>query len=505
MEELKEYLSVEDKSKLFLEAIENIKLEKTHQKQIDKINRLLRTNIIYGNGYFSSWDLEEILLNISKTINVDISNKYEKNSFLHIMTRTYETGGHTRVVERWIDSSPSGEKHSLLLTEQEINDIPKRLNGAVVSKNGNLISLLDIKDFCEKAKTMRKIASNYEIIILHVHMHDITPVLAFGVEEFKRPIIFYNHADHLFWIGGSIADVVAELREWGQDISRKYRGIDRNHIISVPSDINKCNVEYDKNSIKTELGLPLDKKIVLTMASANKYIPFDNIDFLKVAKDILENTDVVIIAIGIDFNILLNWKDFAEIYNDRFIIKPLIPYKDIQKYIMVSDLYIDSMPIGGGTSVIDIIRHNVPVLSLKTPISQFDYLVKSDCYCLDMKDFMMKFNLYLHNTKESHVALEQVKLNLKLFNAIDNWQKNVHCLYDKIKDGTHKIYIVNSEKCQEEAVNNQINKSYQYFYTQTVKKYFFGLIKKIKREDYLYKYRIVCVFGVKFIFKYIKI
>lgn len=505
MEELKETLNVEDKLKLFLEAIENIKLEKSHQKQIDKINKLLRTNIIYGNGYFSSWDLEEILLNISKTINVDIDSKYEKNSFLHIMTRTYETGGHTRVVERWIDSSPSGEKHSLLLTEQEINDIHKRLNSAVMSKNGNLISLSDIKDFCEKAKTMRKIASNYEIIILHVHMHDITPILAFGVEEFKRPIIFYNHADHLFWVGGSIADVVAELREWGQNISRKYRSIDRNHIISVPSDTNKCIVEYDKNSIKTELGLPLDQKIVLTMASANKYIPFDNIDFLKVAKDILKNKDVVIVAIGIDFNILPKWKDFAKVYYDRFIIKPLIPYEDVQKYIKVSDLYIDSMPIGGGTAVIDVIKHNIPVLSLKTPISQFDYLVKSNCYCLDMKDFMMKFNLYIYNINESYVALEQVKLNLNLFNAIDNWQKNVHCLYDKIRDSTHKIYVFNSEICQEEAVNNQINKSYQYFYVQTVKKYFFGLIKKIKKEDCLYKYRILCVFGVKFIFKYIKI
>ena len=461
MEELKEYLSVEDKAKLFLEAIENIKLEKSYQKQIDKINRLLRTNIIYGNGYFSSWDLEEILLNISKTINVDINNKYEKNSFLHIMTRTYETGGHTRVVERWIDSSPSSEKHSLLLTEQEINDIPKRLNSAVMSKNGNLISLSDIKDFCEKSKTMRKIASNYEIIILHVHMHDIIPVLAFGVCEFKRPIIFYNHADHLFWIGGSIADVVAELREWGQDISRKYRGIDRNHIISVPSDINKCSIEYDKGSIKTELGLLLDKKIVLTMASANKYIPFDDIDFLKVAKDILENTDVVIIAIGIDFNILPNWKDFAEIYNDRFIIKPLIPYEDIQKYIMVSDLYIDSMPIGGGTAVIDVIRHNIPVLSLKTPISQFDYLIKTHSFCNDFVDILEKVNIFLNNKVKCCDLVKELQYNLLSINGINNWQNNLHFLYNRCFNKQHNVYCFKSNICKDDKLNRQINEVYK--------------------------------------------
>lgn len=42
-------------------------------------------------------------------------------------------------------------------------------------------------------------------------MDDPTAVVAFGIEKFERPVIFYNHSAHLFWIGKSIADIVLDV------------------------------------------------------------------------------------------------------------------------------------------------------------------------------------------------------------------------------------------------------------------------------------------------------
>ena len=41
----------------------------------------------------------------------------------------------------------------------------------------------------------------------------LIPILAFGVEEFKRPVLLYNHASHMAWLGKSIADLVLDIEK----------------------------------------------------------------------------------------------------------------------------------------------------------------------------------------------------------------------------------------------------------------------------------------------------
>ena len=55
-------------------------------------------------------------------------------------------------------------------------------------------------------------------------MDDPTAVVAFGIEKFERPVIFYNHSAHLFWIGKSIADIVLDVVK-DNEITKKQRNI----------------------------------------------------------------------------------------------------------------------------------------------------------------------------------------------------------------------------------------------------------------------------------------
>ena len=48
-----------------------------------------------------------------------------------------------------------------------------------------------------KINQIRKIASGFEKIILHIHSDDLVTFIAFATNDFKRPVLFFNHLDHL--------------------------------------------------------------------------------------------------------------------------------------------------------------------------------------------------------------------------------------------------------------------------------------------------------------------
>ena len=83
------------------------------------------------------------------------------------------------------------------------------------------------------------------MIILHIHCEDVIPVLAFADESGLPPVLFLNHADHLFWLGTSVADLVLNLRDAATDITISRRGVeaDRNFLLPtiVAADDADCN------------------------------------------------------------------------------------------------------------------------------------------------------------------------------------------------------------------------------------------------------------------------
>lgn len=447
MEILKK-LNAEEKNSAFLYILNIIENTTDIDKKIKIINKLLKSKLIYGNKYYSSNVIENILIKKSNSLKTVLSNEYSKNTVLHIMTKSYYDGGHTRVVERWIENPLDQKKHSLLLTEQKSNSINERLYQAVIDKKGEVISIYDNENLYKKAIRLRQIASKYEIIVLHIHNYDILPILAFANKDFKRPIALYNHSDHLFWIGVCISDIILELRTYGTKISRNYRDIKRNFFLGIPIDNNIYHNNKNKNLLKDKLQIPINKKVIISLASSYKFTTYKNFNFLTIVDKILSNNqNTFFIIIGANVK-KLKW----DINNKNIKIIEKLPYEKLIDYINIADLYIDSFPLGGGTTLIDIANHQIPILSLRSFIPQFDFTIKSNTYCKNIEQLLHKTSQILKNENYKQIHIDNMNSIIKKINQ-DYWNSNINNFYNIIESKEHKIYNFNS-KCHKNLSTN---------------------------------------------------
>lgn len=246
----------------FETMLEVIQKTEDMQEKLEIAEFALKYAVYNNTGYFTSSILEKVFTDYAKSLKLNFGGiTYKPNSFLHILTEGWGAGGHTRVVERWIENAPMAQNHSVVILKHNgvvLDTLAKNIH----DKNGKFIIFDTTLNLQDMALKLRKLAMGYEYIILHTHMEDATAVVAFGTEDFTRPMLFYNHASHLFWIGKSITDLLLDLFE--SDDVTKRRGIANTYFLGIPSKSIQL-IDADKIASRKKLNLPLDKKISLQL------------------------------------------------------------------------------------------------------------------------------------------------------------------------------------------------------------------------------------------------
>ena len=430
---------------IFEDLLQQISREENDAKKIQLALKTIKFADNSSTGYFSSDIVEQVFIDYAQRLKVELPQNYEKNSVLHVMTEAYKTGGHTRVVERWIKLAP--QKQSVLFTENEKQTPPSLLAEVVEEKNGSFYYLQDAQSIEEKAIELRKIASQYELIVLHIHMHDIIPLVAFGTTDFKRPVLLFNHADHRFWVGGSIADEIINFRSWGKNLCEKKRGFSNNVVLSLPID-TKGEKHFDAWVQKQKMNLPQDKKIIISVGSPHKYKPMPKFNFFEKIKTILcKFPDAYVLIIGPqekDFSSYFKeYKSFQKKTNRIKAIGRVNP-QELFEYLGCADLVLDSFPMSGGTALVDAISCNRPVLSLSCPTEQLDYIMDSVAYCKDEQIYMQKIENILKSIDVANENVFNVKQEIEKYSSPEIWLKNWGKIYENALLNPHQIYHFNS-------------------------------------------------------------
>jgi hypothetical protein len=424
----------------FEKLLQKIQSEESLLQKYLLAKQAVRFAVDNSTGYYSSSVLEKVFLEVAQShVCEGISEGHRRNSFLHVVTECYETGGHTRVVGQWMEFGKEEQVHSLFFTEEPAC-IPERLKDAVT---GEIYMMPDSMTDLEKGLELRKIASGYEFVILHIHTHDVVPLVAFGTVDFKRPVIFFNHADHRFWVGLSISDVVAELRTWGQELTLNMRGGERNPILNVPPNSLLFH-RSDKCLARQKLGLPRDKKILLTIGSVYKYRPMEKYDFLGVVEKILcKDEDVILLAIGPTFEEYPEWKRLSQKLNGRILALGLKKPCELIDYISAADCSLDSFPLSGGLASMEQISGYCPMISLQCPAGKFDYILKSSAFCTNEEELIQKVELILNDEVQAVKFIENQQKCLTQENNWEVWQRNFRKVIELAGD-SHKLYSFKS-------------------------------------------------------------
>jgi len=338
-------------------------------------------------GFFYDKELEDVLDKIGQKVGnqnkpfvelSELSNDSSKQKkILHILSTAYLTGGHTRLVAHWIDNCRihcQNQVHSILITSQGKSKVPDWLTSSAKNIGGECIVFPDNLTWLQKAYSLRSITKEWsDIIVMHIHPNDPVPNIAFSSADWDIPVLFCNHADHVFSLGMSISDIILDIRKSGQRITnnrRKYGN--RSMLLPIPLIDRIPHIDQRENlriEARKNLNLPLYEKIALTIGSEYKYKPSLGYNFFECIKKILlKDNTIHVYAIGLPNS--GSWKALSEEMKGRFHPVGLVQDKtELEDYYLAADVYIEGFPMGSLTAMLDAGLYMLPIQRINNPFA----------------------------------------------------------------------------------------------------------------------------------------
>jgi hypothetical protein len=312
----------------------------------------------YPFDRLASPDLENHLLKIASKLPVPRHNVTHRNCapkrWLHVLTMTGAAGGHNMNLRRWIELEANARRHTVALLDHK-NEVPSSLSKLVCGTGGEVLKMDTNAPLLTRAMQLREACMEADVVVLHVHPWDVIPVVALGVCG-GPPVLFVNHADHMFWVGGSVADVVLNMRDSFGDWIVRHRGIRRINFLPIlvptPDSVRKAGEHYSDvlTSTRKMLELPLDATVILTSGLGVKYYPVPGLNFFDAARAILMSCpEAYLVAVG--QREVGNWKALRQVTKGR--VRAVGQLTDVSLYYEIADIYLEGFPFGSNTAFLE--------------------------------------------------------------------------------------------------------------------------------------------------------
>jgi len=305
-----------------------------------------------GCGGLMSPDLEALLLELSGGISRPVRGEPAAHRrWLHVLSEAYRVGGHTALVARWITLDPGDDRHSVVLTFMDATAVPEALNAAVLSKGGTIQALGEVTSLVERARRLREMAwRDFDVVVLHIHMWDVVPVMAFGVAG-GPPVLLLNHADHTFWLGATVADSVISIRQSGQDVTERFRGVNRHEYLPIPLPSPVEIQSEELPDVRKILDIPDTAPLFITVGSHIKYLGIGAVDFIATAHRLLDRLpEAYLVAVG-PMAEHPDWEAARRLSGGRMMA--VGPQLELRRYFAAADVYLEGFPFGSLTALLE--------------------------------------------------------------------------------------------------------------------------------------------------------
>jgi hypothetical protein len=316
-------------------------------------------------GCFTSPELEAVTQALGAVINDGSPDGNEPflggmppKRVLHVFTEALEVGGHTRLATRWIQLD-SNRVHCVVTTRQE-SDFPAELRAAAEASGGSVTTVRDDRSPLEAASRLAALAEGYDVVVLNIHPFDVVPPIAFASRRPRPRVLFVNHADHVFWLGTSVADLVVCFRHSGHLIACTKRCIDESRLVDLPLPLVLLPRTMSIADAKQALGIAPDHVVLLTVASDYKFESRKPPSFFDLVVPAVEQEkSTTLIAVGPGDSGL--WNEANKLTAGR--VRPLGVLRDPAPYRDAADIYLDSTPFASITSLLESAALATPCLA----------------------------------------------------------------------------------------------------------------------------------------------
>lgn len=388
-----------------VEKTQAMALRNESEQLLDRVVSAAQFALKFHSGRFADGAIENLAFRIGAELDGKVANygsfelplvrKVFSRRILHVASHVLGVGGHTRMLCHWVGSDHS-TCHSLVLVNQGTIPVPRWLLEALQISGGQLIVLPSEAPHCQKAKWLRETARRIaDLVVLHHDPCDVVPTVAFAVNDCP-PVAVLNHADHLFWIGSSVADMVISLRTAGAAHSLKRRFVSSNTVIPIPLEDTGGNIS--RKAAKRTLGIPESQIMLLSVGRGEKYRPCGNYDFVGTAGKILDRHPCAhFYVVGESLPGITPYLRCK--VHDRLHFVGSI--EDPSIYRSAADLYLESFPFGSQTALLEAGLSGLSVVPAYAPL--FPLLVANDDAVLDL----------LPNPKNEQEYLDRVGLMIQ--------------------------------------------------------------------------------------------
>jgi hypothetical protein len=291
----------------------------------------------------------------------------EQQRILHVATTVYETGGHTRLIRNWVEND-TVSTHSLVLTQQGDFPLPTWLSEVICAGGGTLTILPERLSVLQRALSLREIGrETSDVVLLHAHPDDVIPVVAFADTRLP-PVALMNHADHVFWLGASVADLVIDMRSFGKELTEERRFAKRSMLLPLPLEFKESSLSREE--ARRQLRLDASNVALLSIGSSYKYKPTGGHNFYETVDLILEqNPTAHFYLVGVSVDQMRH--DSGKVPHPRAHF--LGPIEDPACYQVAADIYLEGFPYGSLTAMLETVAMGVcPVVMFDPPMPHVD-------------------------------------------------------------------------------------------------------------------------------------
>lgn len=389
----------------------------------------------HHTGWFASPELESLIGSVG--LDVGEGRAAARRSIgvervLHVSTLSGPLGGVSRMIPRWI-ALDRHRRHDVVLTRQAHRWLSPRLRREVRSSGGR-IHRLDLRPSGPRAQArrLRQIATEADLILLHVETDDAMPTLAFQ-DWSGAPILFVNHADHAFWLDATVADAVVNLRAAGRDLAVERRGFGLERSWVLPTPLEERIGGVPRVQARQGLGLSEREVVMVSVARATKFEARGGLHFAELHRPVLEqvpDSHLVVVGPGPD----ASWAAIADQFPGRVTVVGETP--QTSGYLDAADVYVDSFPFTSITSLLEAALRGLPVVSF-SPWSPQSAIFECGAPGLDGALLMERdpdryaaaVSELLEDRREREQRARDTQLQVARQHTGDGWRTSVSALY----------------------------------------------------------------------------